>query len=210
MPASYPTLLQAIVGAYGAIGVSALNGTITQGSPVVTVPSTAGLVVSSIVSCPESIAPRTLILSIDSGTQITMNQGALQTGSASLTFSTLPPLWLDDIPDDQLFTPSAYLIYENEVPTYDAGNPKPVSLDCDFEIWLFESASPVVGVEALANTLKAAFTPRALSMSGGQTPWLFRTNCKFGKEIQKSRDPQGQPVYQAVLSYHAMVSNPAN
>lgn len=210
MPTSYPTLLQAIVGAYQTIGVSSLNGSITSGSPVATVSSTAGLTIGSIVTSPGAIAPRTLILSIDSGTQITLNQNALQTGSAQLNFSELPPLWLEAIPDDQLYTPSAYLIHENEEPVFSTGNPKPEMLQADFQIWLFESASPVIGVEALASTLKTAFVPTALSMSGSQTAWLFRTGYKVEKAKQKTRDPQVQPVYQAVLSYHVQVSNPAN
>jgi hypothetical protein len=65
--------------------------TLTSGSPVVTMSSTAGLVVGMNAVRPDGVESvyfpaDTLILSVDSGTQVTMRKNAKVTGSASVKF----------------------------------------------------------------------------------------------------------------------------
>lgn len=65
---------------------TSMTGTTTSGSPIVTVSSTSGLTTDYGVSG-TGISSWSQIQSVDSSTQITMNQNATASGSVTLTFS---------------------------------------------------------------------------------------------------------------------------
>lgn len=80
-------------------------GTTVNGSAVITgIPSTAGLSTSYQVAG-VGIAPFAQILSVDSSTQVTMNQVAQASGTSTLTFAQtaypLPSDWLKQIPQTE-------------------------------------------------------------------------------------------------------------
>lgn len=74
-----------------------MSGTITSGSAVVTVASTTGIVAGTFMVTGNGIPADTFVLSVDSPTQITMDQNATNSGVVSLVFSqtkyVLPSDW---------------------------------------------------------------------------------------------------------------------
>ena len=84
-----------------------LSSTTTAGSPVVTVPSTAGLQVGWTVAG-SAVAPGSAIASVDSSTQVTLSANARTTTTSNLTFGGVfssPMLLFDFNPNNGTMTP---------------------------------------------------------------------------------------------------------
>lgn len=136
----------------------------------------------------------------------TMTQAVMETYGA--IEPALPPLYLEDIPEDVQQLRAAYYVHQGETPiagAYPTGAAKPVMLDGRFAIVLFSTDSDQL--ETWARQVMQAFTVDSLDMDSGQQTTLFRGTYQL--QGTKLRDKDGNPVYMAQVPYLCKIGNPA-
>lgn len=127
---------------------SGVSTTLTSGSPVVTISSTTGIIPGMIVSNSQgdagSLPVNTEVLSVDSSTQITLNNNAATSGSATLSF-------ISPTPRNVISVSSTSGIYQGFIVTVSSGS------------GVLPANTTVTGVDTPNNTLTLSNEPTVAS-----------------------------------------------
>ncbi len=127
----------------------------------------------------------------------------------------LPPLYLEEIPEDVAQLQAAYYVHQGESPVYQSGQTKPSLVEGRFAIVMFSKLAADLGagetalveLETRAVALMAAFTPNALSLNSPQQATLLRGS--YTLQATKLRDKDNNPVYMATIPYLCKIGLPA-